>query len=984
MQGLSPYNLIDVAGRQFVFNHRNPNIQKYLFSLFVFIFLALFSIPLSSREINFIFQAQNLSQIPPMIELGESLLREGQYQQSIEQFTKYLKSAGAEDPNALVCYWNLGILFWNIDRLDESEKNFRQANKLADSLNLQKKRQECETALKIHNMFTQAIEWRNKGNLKQSSQCFKEAAFLAKFIKSDPHELKILRTWSVNYIGNISNYGCLDLNKQALQLAKSLKHRAEILKALKNIGLFYSVENDYSHALSYYFQALSSARDLQDDKEITLCLSNIAALYSTLGDNEKSIAYYSEALKIQKSLSNLSKFSTLFNNLGFSYQNLFQTTGNTDYCYQAFQFYQESLNLAQKSGDAYLENLSIANSGNVYANLRKYDKALQLLQSALDMSIKRNDTSLISSVSTSIGMVYLKKEDFLKAESFFNKAFREAKKLQLDPLAVRLFFGLAQCRERYGDYRQAISYYDECLNIIDKIGSKIVDDINRASYAQDKAQIYQRLNNLYYNLFLKTKSTAFEKEIFSIAEKAKARSFIEHLERMSRRGSAPAAGTLNSEEERLKVSRLDILKKLSYNSLDREKIAQLEIELRQIDDQISAMNSDLFLQTESDEALVKPLALEIIQKKLLKSDSALIEYILGNERSFLIFISCASYKVIELPSQDKIVNMLTGYLGYLENPEIDPTIGITAAKRIYKELFYPIEGFIPKSASNLIVVPDGILFHLPFETLVFNHSHDSKADYLVNRYLISYAPSASAFFYLSKRPKPGSYSKDLLAFGAPSYLKPASPGNKDSRSPSQILLDLYEKSGFSISPIPYSAKEVKEISRYFKADKKDVFIKTNASERILKSLNLDNYRIVHFACHAFSDESYPLRSTLVFSLENESEEDGFFQVLEMYKLRLDAELTVLSACQTGKGKNIQNEGILGLPRVFFYMGSRSVISTLWSIHDKATSQFMKYFYEYYAQRTGKARALQLAKQRMMGTKYSHPCYWGAFILTGEY
>jgi CHAT domain-containing protein len=197
-------------------------------------------------------------------------------------------------------------------------------------------------------------------------------------------------------------------------------------------------------------------------------------------------------------------------------------------------------------------------------------------------------------------------------------------------------------------------------------------------------------------------------------------------------------------------------------------------------------------------------------------------------------------------------------------------------------------------------------------------------------------------------------------------------------------LDLYEKSGFSISPIPYSAKEVKEISRYFKADKKDVFIKKNASERILKSLNLNDYRIVHFACHAFSDESYPLRSTLVFSLENESEEDGFFQVLEMYKLRLDAELTVLSACQTGKGKNIQNEGVLGLPRVFFYMGSRSVISTLWSIHDKATSQFMKYFYEYYAQRTGKARALQLAKQRMMRTKYSHPFYWGAFILTGEY
>jgi len=967
-----------------VFNYQNANIQKKLFFLFIVIFLVLLTVPLFSREISFDLQAQNLSQSPPTLERGENLLREGQYQQSIEQFTKYLKSAEPEDRNTLICYWNLGILFWNIDRLDESEKYFKQANELAVSLALPKKRQECETALKIHNLFTQAIEWRKNGNLSQSNQYFKDAAALARFIKSDPHELKILRTWSANYIGDVSHNICLDLNKQSLQLATSLKHKKEILKALKNIGLFYSVENDYSHALSYYFQALSSARDLQDDQETTSCLNNIATLYSTLGDNEKSIAYYSEILKLFKSSSRASKSLTYLNNLGLSYQSLYQTTGIVDYYFQAIKLYQESLHSAQNIHDEFFENISLAHIGNVYLDLKRYDDALKFLQPALEMAQKRADSALLPSLITSIGMVFLNKENCTKAESCFRRALNEAQKSKSDPLIMRSFYGLGLCKEKSGDYGQAVANYDECLKIIDKIGSRIADDINRASYTQDKSQIYQKLVNLYYGLFLKTKSTAFEREIFSIAEKAKARSFIEHLERMSRRGSAPVAGTSNAEEDKLKMSRLDILKKISYSSLDREKISQLEIQLRQIDDQISAMNSNMFLQTESDKALVKPLALEIIQNKLLKSDSAMIEYILGNERSFLIFISCASYKVIELPCQDKIVNMLSGYLGYLEDPGMDPKTGMAAARRIYRDLFYPIESSIPKSVTNLIIVPDGILFHLPFETLVSSHGADSKADYLANRYLISYAPSASAFFYLLKRPKPKSYSKDLLAFGAPSYSKPVSGGNRDSRSPSQILLDLYEKSGFSISPIPYSAKEVKEISRYFKADKKDVFIKKNASERILKSLNLDDYRIVHFACHAFSDESYPLRSTLVFSLENESEEDGFFQVLEMYKLRLNAELTVLSACQTGKGKNIQYEGVLGLPRVFFYMGSRSVISTLWSIHDKATSQFMKYFYEYYAQRTGKARALQLAKQRMMGTKYSHPFYWGAFILTGEY
>jgi CHAT domain-containing protein/tetratricopeptide (TPR) repeat protein len=984
MQGLSPYNLIDVAGRQFVFNHQNANIQKYLFSLFVFIFLALFSISLSSQEINFIFQAQNLSQIPPLIERGENLLRKGQYQQAIEEFTKYLKSALAEDLNTLICYWNLGILFWNIDQLDESVKNFGQANKLALALNLQKKRHECETALKIHNLFTQAIEWRNKGNLSRSNQYFKEATNFAKSLKSNAHELKILRTWSANYAGDTLHIDFLDLNKQALQLARSLKHAPETTKALKNIGSFYWSKNIYSQALSYFFQALSSARGLQDDKEITLCLSNIASLYSTLGDNEKSIVYYSEALKILKSLDSQSKLSALLINLSLSYQTLYRTTGIADHCYRAIELYKESSELAQKLGDKNLKNLSMVHIGNVYVDLKQYDGALKFLQPALEMAQKRKDSLFLPSILASIGMVYLNKQNYTKAEDYLNRALAEARKAQSDPLMMRAFYGLGLCKEKSGDYRQTISNYNECLRIIDKIGSKIVDDIDRASYTQDKAQIYHRMINLYYDLFLKTKSTAFEKEIFSIAEKAKARSFVEYLERLRKRDSAPASGQPNPQEEKLKISRLDILKKLSSGGSDKENLSRLETQLRLIDDQISSIHSSQFLQTETSEILARPLALEYIQNKLLKNDTALIEYILGNERSYLISISNASYRVTVLPSQDKIVDMMTGYLGYLEDPEIEPIIGIAAARRLYRELFYPVEGFIPKSVTNLIIISDGLLFHLPFETLVSNHGTDSKPDYLANRYLISYAPSASAFFYLLKRPKPESYSKDLLAFGAPSYAKPASPGNKDSRSPSQILLDLYEKSGFSLSPIPYSAKEVKEISKHFQPDKKDVYLKKEANEQTLKSLDLNNYRIVHFACHAFSDESYPLRSTLVFSLDGSDEEDGFFQVLEMYKLRLNAELTVLSACQTGKGKNIQNEGVLGLPRVFFYMGSRSVISTLWSIDDEATSRFMGYFYEYYAHNIGKAQSLQLAKQRMMGTKYSHPFYWGAFILTGEY
>jgi len=972
-----------MAHRLIVFNHQNVKVQNYLFPFFVLIFLELFFIPLFSPATELNSQTENFSQQHPLIRQGEILLREGQYQQSIEQFTKYLKSSMAEDHSTLACYWNLGILFWNIDQLDESEKYFRQANKVGVALGLPKERQECETALKIHKSYLQAIEWRNKSNLSESNKSFKEADDLAKSIKSDAHELKILRTWSVTYLGDIRHNNFLDLNKQARQLARSLKHKAEILKLLKNIGSFYLLKDDYSYALSFFFQALDSAQGKQDDKDTTFCLSNIALLYSILGDDEKSIAYYSETLKILKTLGHLANYLASLNNLGLSYQRLYQTTGIAEYYARAIKLYQESLNSAQKLHDEFFENVSLAQIGNAYSDLKRYDEALKFLQSALELAQKRKDSALLPSLMTSIGMVHLNKANCLKAESYFSRALDEARKAHSDPLMMWPFYGLGLCKERSGDYGQAISNYDECLRIFDKIGSKIVDDINRAGYSQDKAEIYQKLINLYYSLFQKTRSNIFEREIFSVAEKGKARSFVEYLERLGVRSSAPVAGKTIPEEEKLKTSRLDILRKLSESGLDIEKKSQLEMQLRRIDDQASILSTNEFLQTETAEIPAKSVTLDAVQKKLLKSDTALIEYILGNERSFLIFISSASYKVIELPPQDKITNMLTGFLRYLEDSGMNPTTGTAAARRLYKELFSPVESLIPKSVTNLIIVPDGILFDLPFETLVCNQDKKSRADYLMNHYFLSYAPSASAYFYLLKRPKPASYRKDLLAFGAPSYSTPVFPGNKNSRSPSQILLELYEKSGFSVSPIPYSEREVTEISRYFKADKIDVYVKTRASEQALKSINLNDYRIVHFACHAFSDESFPLRSALVFSLEDEGEEDGFFQVLEMYRFRLNAELTVLSACQTGKGKNIQNEGVLGLPRVFFYMGSRSVISTLWRIDDKATSQFMGYFYEYYAQGKSKSQALQLAKKKMMKSRYSHPFYWGAFVLTGE-
>jgi CHAT domain-containing protein len=227
-------------------------------------------------------------------------------------------------------------------------------------------------------------------------------------------------------------------------------------------------------------------------------------------------------------------------------------------------------------------------------------------------------------------------------------------------------------------------------------------------------------------------------------------------------------------------------------------------------------------------------------------------------------------------------------------------------------------------------------------------------------------------------------SKGLLAFGNPSYTFGKSSKGEKNKTNVEIMRELYLEEGFDFSPLPHSKKEILEISKYFPEKKREVYIEKKAKEETFKNVSLKDYQVIHFACHGFMAEKFPFRSALVLSLDEDPKEDGFLQVRELYNLRMKADLVVLSACQTGKGKMERGEGILGLPRIFFYMGARSVISTLWKITDESTAKFMDLFYQYLAEGNDKSQALRLAKLEMIDSKYSHPFYWAAFVLNGDY
>jgi CHAT domain-containing protein len=417
--------------------------------------------------------------------------------------------------------------------------------------------------------------------------------------------------------------------------------------------------------------------------------------------------------------------------------------------------------------------------------------------------------------------------------------------------------------------------------------------------------------------------------------------------------------------------------------LTRPEIEDLQSKVRHIDDTLDAAVFEKQFRDGAPAALAHPISLRALQDSVLPDRTALVEYFLGDERSFLMCVARGVYRLIELPSARTIEDSLAAYLSFLQDPAIAAGKGLPAARRLYEELLRPAVDVLPGDVDRLVIVPDGVLFRLPFETLAVETSQPSPAAYLNDRYLISYAPSASVLAYLKQAPiRP--YPKEALAFGISAYGQPGrGPQAEDMASAAAVLNDLYHRSGFVLGPTPYARTEIDDLVRRVTPERVDAYFGDKATEAAFKRLDLGAYRLIHLACHAFSDAQHPLRSALVLAAGGDAEEDGFLQVSEMLPMRTHADLVVLSACQTGTGKIVRNEGILGLPRIFFYMGARSVVSTLWPIQDKAGALFMSYFYDSYLHGTGKAGSLQAAKRRMAGTKYAHPYYWASYTLTGE-
>jgi CHAT domain-containing protein/Tfp pilus assembly protein PilF len=951
------------------------HFARYLLKILPIAFITAFQLT------GFALALYNSSKNPDFSDLYYQAKQErsaGHFQKSIDLFLKCLSLVKNAGSNELDCLSNLAILYWNVGDLKESKNRYSSVANLAIALGSRELKDVSQSAIKIHDLYQEGKTLRLAEKYHESIDAFEAAITLANSIQSPEMVLKCKRQLSLT-LWEINDFAQFyQLNLAALKLAELINHNRERGRCLNNIAVFYSRHGDYGSALNTYEKALKIATEENCEEDIATSLLNLGGIWSDLGSYEKSLEYLNKALELDRKLADKLNIAKDLNNIGIAKRLKGLSIESKDYLKEAEEAFKQSLALARRVRDQGLEIQTLNNIGSVYADLHQYRDALVYFRQAALIAENTNNSSYLGMVYNNIGITYSSLGSFKESIRHFNLALRLSSAYQDRSFVWETYLELGNTRKKQIDYAGALKDYKNAIKSIEEIRSRIKLEELKASYlgTDKRIEAYQNIIDLLVTLHGLDPNGGYAEEAFNYLERARARAFLESLEVADidiSQGISPVLAKREKEILRNISKAYNKLLAPSLPSEDRDKIVD---HIKASEDQLETLKREIRISSPAYADLKYPKVVTCCeaQEQLPTPDEAYIAYSIGKETSHAFVITRRGLKIFSVPGRDLLRQQVIDYRKAISDPQ---NTNFDLGRELFSELVSP--GLDPE-VKKIIFVPDDLLCILPFETFLMSREPNS---WLVNNYLVGYAPSVSSLRVLLQRHRNGARPrKDLLVIGNPVY---GSSGGAYREPPNPAFLyDSSSSQGISLSPLKYSALEIERISRLFRNDKVTLLEKESATERWLKSNPLIDYKILHFAVHSVLDDRKPARSAIVLSYNQNQVEDGLLQTRDIYNLRLNADLVTLSACQTGLGQFIRGEGIEGLSRAFFYAGSSSVLISLWAVNDQATYLLMERFYRHLKGSDSLMGALRAAKLEMIrshGT--SHPSYWAGFIISGR-
>jgi len=872
---------------------------------------------------------------------------------------------------------NIGMANRESGNPTEALDCFQQALKLSQHLRDQKR---------------EALYYRNIGSVWLSLCKYKLA--LENLNKSltltritGDRKTESLSLWTIGMVFWEYNdyYQALAFFKQALAIGDEVHDKWGISRYSLACGLTYAVLGRYAEALDFYERALKLTRQMGDKFGEAMNLGNIGVIYKAAGDFPRALQYYQQALSISELTGNRVEIARHSGNIG----TIYHLWGDYD---RAIACYQETIRILHELGNLREESIFLQDLAEIYHLIHRDELAGQKLQQAFSIANRMRYRDILTSIHIKWGELYFDTHQDSAAIYHYHQAMQSNSIIENPFASMFIHQGIAKVAQSQHDRVAALEHYQSALRKLEELRDLMPGDQLKTRFIQHSFDLFDDLIGLCDELDTRFPKKDYGEQAFEFAERSKARALLDILAQghaLHHLSDIPVESRegyllLENELERKQRALLDTLTRQN-NDPDNASVLTCEREIAACKRRLSDFQDDLRQNYPHYYQLINPriLTADEIQRQVLRPHQVLIEYVVGHQQVFRWVVTREKIDFSTLSiTTEELKNMLAS-VSPLFSKSAQPTDAVLdhrwaniqpAMLAKLSDILLP--GQTLTEDTELIIVPDDVLYYFPFELLVTSQIGD-QPHYLIESCSVSYAASASLLnpeLRLKRRPANG-----LLALGNPTI------DAEDSNILMNWLASLtrmslrFQKDKMAL---PYAEKEAREIAAFF--PDASVYTGADATEANFKSFAAQ-YRYLHLATHHIVDEKQAMYSHLLLAQDPTHTEDGQLYTYEIYNLRLNADLAVLSGCDTGLGEFQRGEGLINMSRAFLYAGVPAVMVSLWPVQDESTALLMTRFYKHLQDGMEKSRALQGAKIDLIHSQKwtKDPFYWGAFVLVGR-
>lgn len=786
--------------------------------------------------------------------------------------------------------------------------------------------------------------------------------------------------------------------------------RAFVVNALMHIAKDYEMLGQLEFALSFYTRAQELAVATGDRRLEAVTSNNIGMLHARLEKFDEALRYFKQASEAAWAANARELFATILNAIGAAcYMSGFKA--------EALRYYQRSLVLRRELKDRRGEITTLNNLGLLHIETAKWDEAIKCYRQALQISREDKNKTGEAHTLQSLGEVYYRGGQFKEARGYLEDALKIWEQIKDLSSAKRTLAYLAYTYRALEELSLSLKSIERALDIAETLRGKVYNPDWRISILATNNDLYE----FYLNLLVELGHHA---DAFAASERGRARSLLDMLTEAGvdiRQRADPALLEHEREIERLISVKEQEQVEASNSGAPPEFLLKYDRLLDELRAQLQRTRAQLRAGSPHYAALMQPRRMKLTDvQQLLDADTLLLEYALGRERSHLWVVSHNAMEYHRLDARDVIETDADRVYAMLSMPNLVTKAGAQpelseAILNLSRKVLAPV-GAALGTAKRLLIVGDGALQSFPFAVLTDPAADTAKSvRYLMLDHEIVYLPSASTLALLRRDGKEHQTApRSIAIFADPvfeqddervlrqdaeeelteDYDESTGVGRQPDFNPllASALLksadDVGLRKGGKIQRLKGTRVEAEAVFSLMSGNSGLLMLDFEASRANLMATDLTRFQIVHLATHGIMDNVQPDRSGIVLSLVNEYGEpqNGYLRLHDIYNLKLASELVVLSACQTALGKKVRGEGIVGLTRGFMYAGSPRVVASLWQVHDLATADLMKLFYEGVQRNQRPVAALREAQVKMSEHDLwgKSPYYWAAFVIQGEW